>query len=478
MTDGHEVPPSFLTPFERSFTQDDQVQFAEASGDWNPVHVDPVEARRTPYGQIVHGIHAMTWALDGYLRAGGTVPSRIRVSFQRPIGLNQRVTVTHSLEGSDELLTLSGRLGVYSTVRLTPGGERRSDPCTAPSDDGNRAPVTLAFADARGAAGELIAWGDDSRLARMFPDLVAQVGSLRVAALLTLSRLVGMILPGLHSVFTGLDVSIVTADVASVAYQVSRHSIPNAPVRLSVEGAGLAGSVDAFFRPAPVEQAGMADIGALVRQDEFADQTALVIGGSRGLGEATAKLVAAGGGEVIVTFATGARDAERVAEAVTAGGGRCRPWQLDVRDPESALSALAAAGVVPTHLYYFASPPIHASKRAFDAETFHTLSEVYVTAFARVCRAIATGSGVRVFYPSTVFLDHAVPGFAEYACAKAAGEALCGELARDLPSLSFVIERLPKTHTDQTSSFLEKQAQAAHDVMLAVCRAMSLGERR
>ncbi len=461
---------------KRSFTHDDQLQFASASGDWNPVHVSPVEARRTPYGQIVHGVHAVVWALDSYLSGKNVVPSRVRVSFQRPISLNQSVTISHVTEGADELLTLSGRLGVYLTIRLTPGDQRFSDVCAVAPRDQTHTPASRTFADALGASGELAACGDAALLTADCPNLVAAVGTLRTAALLGLSRLVGMVLPGLHSVFTGLDVTFEPGG-GPLLYRVSRHTIPNAPVRLTVGGGGLSGTVDAFFRPAPAEQAGMAEVGSLVRAGEFAGQTALVIGGSRGLGESTAKLVAAGGGEAIVTYAVGAEDAERVVAAVTAAGGRSRSWQLDVRAPEAPLAALRAAGVVPTHVYYFASPPIRANRGTFDPEAFRVFCEVYVESFARLCRVIEAWPDVRVFYPSTVFLEHTVPGFAEYVCAKAAGEAVCAELARDLSSLSFVVERLPKTHTDQTNSFLEKRALAAHDVMLAVCRAMSSRER-
>ncbi len=467
-------PP--LTPSHRFFSHDDQLLFARLSGDWNPVHVDPIEARRTPYGQIVHGVHALAWALDVYLAEGAPAPARVRASFQRPIGLNQQVTLTHTAEGSDHLLTLSGRAGVYATVRLTAGGERYADAAQSAPDDIPRHPATLSFADARGAGGTLTAWGDPALLHESFPHLVSTVGSLRTAALLGLSRLVGMVLPGLHSVFTGLDVTFAPGEACQIVYRVSRHSIPNAPVRMSVDGGGLTGTVDAFFRPAPAEQAGMAELAGLVQDREFAGQTALVIGGSRGLGESTAKLIAAGGGEVIVTYAVGAADAERVAAAIVAAGGRCRTWQLDVRSPEAALAAMLAAQVVPTHVYYFASPPIHANRGPFDSDAFQAFCEVYVASFARLCRGFGSGSAVRMFYPSTVFLEHTVAGFAEYICAKAAGEALCAELARDLPSLSFVVERLPKTHTDQTNSFLEKRALAAHDVMLPVCRVMASRE--
>ena len=62
---------------ERTFTQDDQLRFAELSGDWNPVHVDPVAARRTPYGQIVHGVHAVAWWGTCFGAWGGSLVPRL-----------------------------------------------------------------------------------------------------------------------------------------------------------------------------------------------------------------------------------------------------------------------------------------------------------------------------------------------------------------------------------------------------------------
>ena len=49
----------------RSFTYEDQIAFAELSGDYNPLHIDAVYSRRLLFGSsIVHGIHALLWGLD------------------------------------------------------------------------------------------------------------------------------------------------------------------------------------------------------------------------------------------------------------------------------------------------------------------------------------------------------------------------------------------------------------------------------
>ena len=44
-------------------TRTQVVQYAGASGDFNPLHVDPVAARRALYGEVVvHGVHSLLWA--------------------------------------------------------------------------------------------------------------------------------------------------------------------------------------------------------------------------------------------------------------------------------------------------------------------------------------------------------------------------------------------------------------------------------
>jgi acyl dehydratase len=51
------------------FTSDDQLAFAKLSGDYNPLHTDPVLARRLLFGrQIVHGLHALLWGADHFFK--------------------------------------------------------------------------------------------------------------------------------------------------------------------------------------------------------------------------------------------------------------------------------------------------------------------------------------------------------------------------------------------------------------------------
>jgi acyl dehydratase len=52
----------------RTFTAAETHRFAEFSGDFNPLHCDPVAARRRLGGrQLVHGLFVTLWALDEVL---------------------------------------------------------------------------------------------------------------------------------------------------------------------------------------------------------------------------------------------------------------------------------------------------------------------------------------------------------------------------------------------------------------------------
>src|SRR5205085_10777080 len=94
-------------------------------------------------------------------------------------------------------------------------------------------------------------------------------------------------------------------------------------LRISARGSGMAATIQSFVRTPPVTQQSVAEIAQSVDRNEFAGVNALIVGGSRGLGEFSAKAIAAGGGKVTITYASGRADAERVEREITEAAGRC-----------------------------------------------------------------------------------------------------------------------------------------------------------
>ena len=178
-----------------------------------------------------------------------------------------------------------------------------------------------------------------------------------------------------------------------------------------------------------------------------------------GLGELTAKIIAAGGGEVIISYMLGLADAERVRDQIINWGGRCCIVQMDVEHPDAAIDALLSMPTSFSHLYYFASPRIGQPKSGlFDLSLYEKFNQIYVMAFGEIMISLSKRleRGWCVFYPSTVFLDERPNGFGEYITAKAAGEGLCQYLSQHMKGISIIVRRLPMLPTDQTEGLIRK----------------------
>lgn len=269
-----------------------------------------------------------------------------------------------------------------------------------------------------------------------------------------LSALVGMVAPGLHSIFSAIRLEFDAESRDWLRYQTTMCDDRFRFVTLRVAGVGFAGSVGAFARFPPVAPPTLADLERKVAPGEFAGRSALIIGGSRGLGACAAMLLAAGGAEVTLTYLKGAADAEalRAAIARAKGADACRVVRYDAAtEPAEQL----AEGCW-THAYYFATNRIaEAGDATFDIARFQRFFEIHVAGFARLARLLVARSGgapLSLFYPSSAFVDARPRGMTEYAMAKAAGEILCADLTRVHRNLRIACPRLPRLLTDQTAT--------------------------
>jgi len=238
---------------------------------------------------------------------------------------------------------------------------------------------------------------------------------------------------------------------------------------MDVEGPGMKGQIKTFYRPQPQKQSAFTEFCQEVESGEFSEQRALIIGGSRGLGEVSAKLLAAGGAEVIITYYHGEKDAHRIVEEIALHGAKAACHPLNVLEPSQVLLHGVANRSKPLYLYYFATPFIFgAAKGKFSLQRFTTFAEYYVTGFLRTVETLAESStGLqKIFYPSSSAVEELPLDMGEYAAAKMAGEILCDFLQKADPGLAIHKPRLPRVATDQTVSLLPVSNQEPVSVLL------------
>lgn len=291
-------------------------------------------------------------------------------------------------------------------------------------------------------------------LATLFPRLQRNLSHVDLAALLASTRIVGMRCPGEWALFRRLEWNPREVELPSdqIQYSVAAVDKRFSMVTLEMLFGRSALRAEVILRSPPPKQPSVDSVSQWVSSEEFTGARALVVGGSRGIGELAAKVVVAGGGHVLLTYRSGRSDAEEVQRQL---GANADSTCLDVSTPSSeALSAITR--FKPTHLLYFATPIIARQvPGSWDAKLFDAFTGVYVTAFERLLHFIDDLGSLRgVLFPSSVFIDERPAGFSEYIEAKLAGEALCRDWQKAHPAQRVVLDRLPALVTDQTSAKL------------------------
>jgi NADP-dependent 3-hydroxy acid dehydrogenase YdfG len=184
----------------------------------------------------------------------------------------------------------------------------------------------------------------------------------------------------------------------------------------------------------------------------FASQKALVIGGSRGLGEVTAKYLAAGGAQVLLTYSRGVGDANAIVQDISSHGGIAQTVLFDLTSPNEEVLAVMDS-FEPTDIYYFATPFIFSGQKGIFAENrLKQFMDFYLLGFHRIIDHFSKCGVNRYFCPSSIALDENPAAMGEYCVAKAAMEAYCEWVVKNRPGIKIAYPRLPRLATDQTAS--------------------------
>jgi 3-oxoacyl-[acyl-carrier protein] reductase len=172
--------------------------------------------------------------------------------------------------------------------------------------------------------------------------------------------------------------------------------------------------------------------------ERLADKVALVTGGSRGIGAAIARRLAADGAAVALTYSASPGQAEEVVHAIEAAGGRARAIRADATDAErvraSVSETVAAFGALDI-LVNNAGVAVVAPIEELSLEDFDRMLAVNVrglfVATQEAARHMREGGRI-VHIGSSNSARVTFAGGSAYALTKGAVEAFTRGLARDL----------------------------------------------
>jgi acyl dehydratase len=465
-----------------AFSVEEQESFARMSGDHNPIHMDALAARRTQAGApVVHGMHVLLWAMENLVRTGFDL-TRLRggkakftsfVLLGKPVNLKlvRKDDSGVRLEvGCDDESAMIARLDLVGEP-----ARRSARPMAATTIPVE--PYDPDFSCIEGKVGCLRARSEAKQQSEMmFPATSRALGSGAVCDFALMSTLVGMFVPGLHSILSEISFSVIDEAVAGqdLTFAVTRADQRFRLVEMKAEGARILGRVAAFARlpspPAPTIRQAL----SLVVPGEFFGRRALVIGGSRGLGAATSVLLAAGGASITLSYRDGCEDAENLAHEIrgTCGKKSCSVMRYDACAGAGEQISVVDPGF--THAYYFATPRIFdGGSEVYARARFDKFLAVYVEGFLDFVKTLLRAqepTPLAVLYPSSIAVVERPRRMTEYAMAKAAGEILCDELVRTFPRLTITAPRLPRIATAQTATVPPVPAGDPIAIMLPLLR--------
>jgi len=177
-------------------------------------------------------------------------------------------------------------------------------------------------------------------------------------------------------------------------------------------------------------------------------RVALVTGGSRGIGAAIAKRLAADGASVAITYAKDASAASAVVKAIEREGGRAIAIQADAADAEAVKSAVEKTVATLGRLDVLVNNAGTAIPKAFEEATLEEMDRVidinirgvFVTTQAAL-KHMNTGGRI-IMIGSAVGERVLVPGLVPYSATKGAVKIFTQALSRELGSRGITVNNV------------------------------------
>ncbi len=360
--------------------------FARLTADRSAIHVDPEFARKTRFrGTVVHGMlpvllllsrlaaaerpTAVAWLKGLSCRFVGAVKAgeRLRLDAEAQLDGDVETWIFSIVRLSDGVKATGGQaVLVRSSVAAPPAAPRAGALLRDPIEESHSTPADLALGQAQALTFDV----DPGAAAALLEAVSAQSGpgsppgrlddAAPMAALMA-STLIGMRLPGRHATFLDFDATfpspVARDDEVTLRGTVAEIAPTGGRMRLDLQWTGRIGIVGRGSASTVIGAALASPLScADIRRDHvgagLVGRTALVTGASRGIGEATAKLLAMHGARVAVHYFRGRADAEAIVADIRHNGGEAVALQADLADQGSveALFAAATAALAPVDI--------------------------------------------------------------------------------------------------------------------------------
>jgi 3-oxoacyl-[acyl-carrier protein] reductase len=181
---------------------------------------------------------------------------------------------------------------------------------------------------------------------------------------------------------------------------------------------------------------------------KLANKVALVTGGSRGIGAAIAKRLAADGASVAITYAKDVNAASAVVKAIESSGGKALAIKADAADPKAINDAVEKVVAILGRLDVLVNNAGTAIPKPFEQTTLEEMDQMINLNFRGLMVATQAAlknmndNGRIIMIGSCVGEKNMTPGLAAYGATKGAVKMFTQGLSREVGSRGITVNNV------------------------------------
>ena len=462
---------------EKSFTIKDQDNFSKISGDFNLMHLEEEYARRTiANGIAIHGINLVFWSLNEFfkLKKKPAIIKKINIDFLTFASLNKKIITQIYYKQNKLIIDINDKNNSIALIKLSFINNKKiiknyKTNIFKISKPKNEALNLDKIKDRAFKEKNIFNY---FVLKKNYNYLCKYLNLNQIGDLATISRFVGMKVPGYNSILNKISLNF-TNNKNETKININSFDERFNLIKLLFNGTNLKGDVFTFTRP-DVSVKVNYELNKQIKKRQFKNQKALIVGGSRGLGEATLQLLAYGGAKIFFTYNRGSKDSNYLKKNLFKINKNIKVAKLDINKKLSNKVINMIKKFSPSHFYYFATPKIFDGQSfKFNQQKFAEFNEYYLYGFYKIFQILDKKKLKIVFSPSSVSLKEITSKLCDYSCSKAAQETLFKYLQSEFKDIKFFSTRLPRLKTDQTQTIFQQKTKLPYPYMLKLIKKFS-----
>ncbi len=439
-----------LMKINKSFDSKLINNFCKLSGDYNPIHTNSNYSSK----KIIHGIAIVLSALENLDHRYNAISS-IDVKFLNFLNINEKIIFKYKKKNNN--LIIEGSSLNLDIINIKLSFFEKNNFLDRKNFFTNGIPPkskVLEFKNSdKKKLHSLPLFLSNSKLKLIYPKFNKSFNSNIISALLCLTRIVGMKIPGLYSIFSGFKLNFSKDFIADnkLNYQIADFDKRWNLIKIKLFNKFTNGEILAFERPKPVIQPSYKTIKSKIKKLNFKNKKILVIGGSSGIGEIFVKILSFYGADLTFTYLKNIENSKRIKKECK--NKKINYFKLDINHTYLKKLSSVIKKEKFDQIYYFATPKIFNKESInINVSVFDEFYKFYVFEILKILNLVdnITPKKITFLLASTVASTENFNNLKEYILIKSFSEKIFK--LNIFSNIKTKIYNFKRVKTDQTSS--------------------------